>query len=509
MTNMKKRWLCIIPVLCWTPKVFADYKNDIGYGDLQSLLGAGTPSGAGVNVIQAEASTVLNTDGNFPIYAPDPNHAQFADDTFLFPGTASTSPSSHATGVGALFYGSNAMAHGIDTITSYEVNDWISSLYNPNGTVAQPVNGSRIANHSWVGTGNTPTDTGNILRLVDRQVQLNEFIQVVGVANGTSNNPLLGSAYNVIAVGRTDGNQDKGSDAVDSVYVAGRTRPDLVAPETTTSAATPLVSAAAALLVETGHNAAATLSNGSTGITGVGTVYNAERSETVKAALMAGADRATDNSSTTANITDYRRNGHASDNGLDDRFGAGQLNILHSYQIIAGGEQDSLEDGGSGLIGTSGFDYDAAFGGRQNSNNIATYTFDATETLNFTASLVWNLGVSNNSNLTTTLYNLDLELFDVTTQSTAASSAGTLDNTENLWLTLTMGHSYELLVKSAESSNFSWDYSLAWYMGAQAAPVPLPAAFYLFASGLAGLGFTARRKKPDGSNIIPLSSTGR
>ncbi|MCQ8129087.1 hypothetical protein [Methylomonas rivi] len=496
MKNTKKQWLYVIPALYWAPIVLADYKSDVGYTDLRNLLGADIPTGAGVSVTQAEASSVPNTNGNFPVYAPDTGNAQFADDTLLFPGTASTSPSSHATGVGARFYGSNAMAFGIDTITSYEVNDWIGSLYNPNGTVAQPVNGSRIANHSWIGNGNTPTDTGNILRLVDRQVQRNEFIQIVGMANGSSNSnsALLGSAYNVIAVGRTDGKQDRGSDAVDSVYNAGRTRPDLVAPETTTSAATPLVSAAAALLIETAHNAAASLSNGSVDIAGAGTVYNAERSETIKAALMAGADRVTDNSSTSANITDYRSAGHTSANGLDDRFGAGQLNILHSYQIVAGGEQDSLEDGGSGAIGAHGFDYDAAFGGRQGSNNVATYLFDAAEDLNFTASLVWNLGVSDNSNLTTTLYNLDLELFDVTTQTTAAFSASTLDNTENLWLNLAMGHSYELLVKSAETGNFSWDYSLAWRMTPQAAPVPIPAALYLFAGGLAGLGFTARRK---------------
>jgi len=71
------------------------------------------------------------------------------------------------------------------------------------------------------------------------------------MANSPSKNSLLSSAYNMIAVGRTDGGQDFGSDAIDSVYVAGRTRPDLVAPETTTSAATPEVSAVAALLVET------------------------------------------------------------------------------------------------------------------------------------------------------------------------------------------------------------------------------------------------------------------
>lgn len=495
MKNTKNRWLYIIPALYWAPGAFADYKSDIGYADLEALLGVNTPTGASVKVTQVEASAVGVADSAYPIYAPDTTSSQFAFKTFSFPGAASTSPSGHATGVGSLFYGNNSIANGISNITSYEANAWINSIVT--NFVSVPVNGSRIANHSWVGNGDTTAHTGTILRLVDRQVQLNEFIQVVGMANSSSNNPLLGSAYNVIAVGRTDGGHDYGSDAVDSVYSAGRTRPDLVAPQTTTSVAAPIVSAATALLVEAGHSGALGLSNGSTNVNGVGTIYNAERAETIKAALMAGAERVTVNSFATANITDYRSSGHQTSNGLDDRFGAGQLNVLNSYEIIAAGEQNSQEDGGgnAGAIGLNGFDYDASFGGSSGSNRIATYNFIADADLNLSASLVWNLGVSNNSSLTTTLHDLNLELFDVTTQAVSAFSESTIDNTENLWVSLIMGHSYELLVKSGETNNFSWDYALAWHTSPiNTAPVPVPAAFYLFASALAGLGLVGRRK---------------
>jgi len=489
MTQTKKLWLCLIPALYWTADAFADYKNDIGYTDLVTLLGANAPTGANVKVTQAEDG------GDNFVYAPDTGNSQFTGKTFSFPGTAGTSASGHATGVGSRFYGNDSIAGGISNITSYEANEWLSSI--SSNIVSAPSNGSRIANHSWVGNGNTTVDTGNILRLVDRQVQRNEFIQIVGMANSSSNSPLLGSAYNVIAVGRTDGAHDKGSNAVDSVYVAGRTRPDLVAPQSTTSAATPIVAAAAALLVETGHNGGLALSKGSANITGVGTVYNAERAETIKAALLAGADRATDNTSTSANIVDYRSSGHQTSNGLDDRFGAGQLNILHSYQIIAAGEQNSLQDGGSnnGAIALHGFDYDPSFGGSAGSNRTATYKFNADEDLNLSASLVWNLGVSNNSSLTTTLHDLNLELFDTTTQTTTAFSASTIDNTENLWVSLLIGHSYELLVKSGETNNFSWDYTLAWHISPiDTAPVPVPAAIWLFSGALAGIGFVNRRK---------------
>lgn len=494
--NAKRRWLCLVPALYWAPGVYADYKSDIGYTELQNLPGLNSPTGANVKVTQVEASSVGVAVLAYPVYAPDTTNIQFAGKNFSFPGIASTSPSGHATSVASRFYGNDSIAYGINNITSYESNAWLNSIASQ--TVSAPVNGSRIANHSWVGNGNNSTDTGVILRLTDREVELEEFIQVVGMANSTSNSPLLSSAYNVIAVGRTDGGQDSGSKAVDPVYVAGRTRPDLVAPQSTSSAATPIVSAAAALLVETGHKGALSLSNDSTNVTGVGQIYNAERTETIKAALMAGADRVTDNTSTSANITDYRNSGHQTSNGLDDRFGAGQVNILHSYQIIAAGEQDSLQDSGSsngGWIGLNGFDYDASFGGSAGSNSTATYKFTADADLKLSASLVWNLGIANNSLLSTTLYKLDLELFDETTQTITALSAGTVDNTENLWVGLIMGHSYELLVKSGEASNFSWDYALAWHMRPiEASPVPVPGAFYLFAGGIASLGWAGRRK---------------
>ncbi len=80
------------------------------------------------------------------------------------------------------------------------------------------------------------------------------------------------------------------------------------------------------------------------------------------------------------------------------------------------------------------------------------------------ASLVWNMNVTNDGTLRTGLPNLNLELFDVTSQTISALSSSTHDNSENIWVDLAMGHSYELLVKSAEANDFNWDYSLAWHI---------------------------------------------
>ncbi len=453
MKSVNRCLLCIVLLLPFMSVAIADYKTDIGYADLKALLGANMPTGAGVKVIQVEAGETA--------YAPNTTNLQFSGKIFRFPDAASISPSDHATWVGSLFYGAYSMAPGIRTITSYEAAGWLKSLG------SSFPDGSRIANQSWSGNGNDASQTGMILRLVDRQVQRKELIQVVAMSNGADVKALLSSAYNVVAVGRSIGNLDYGSKSVDLVYGAGRTRPDVVVSESTTSAAAPEVAAVAALLVETGHKGALKLSRSSTVVSGVGTVYNAERATTIKAALMAGADRVTNNRLGKGDISDYRSSGHQTSNGLDDRFGAGQVNVLHSYQIIAAGEQNSMEDGGvnGGAIGLNGFDYDDAFGGYLNSNKIATYTFHATRGSKLSASLVWNINVANDGTLRTGLPNMNLELFDVTTQTISAFSGSEIDNTENIRVDLVAGHSYALLVTSGEANNFSWNYSLAWHIG--------------------------------------------
>ena len=171
MKNTKSLWLIIIPAMYWAPGAFADYKTDIGYTALQSLLGVNIPTGANVNVIQGEASLVGVADSAYPIYSPDTTNSQIAFKNLTFPVAPSTSPSGHATSVGSLFYGSDSIAYGISNITSYETNNWLSSIKTTNASA--PVNGSRIANQSWIGNGNTPAETGIILRLTDRQVQHN------------------------------------------------------------------------------------------------------------------------------------------------------------------------------------------------------------------------------------------------------------------------------------------------------------------------------------------------
>ena len=87
----------------------------------------------------------------------------------------------------------------------------------------------------------------------------------------------------------------------------------------------------------------------------------------------------------------------------------------------------------------------------------------------------------------------DLFLYDVTggSESLLASSASSIDNTENQWYFLEQGRDYQLHVLAADGLGFNWDYGLAWQISA----VPVPAAAWFFISGLLGLFGVKRSAK--------------
>lgn len=489
----------------------ATFQDDIGYTELQTLLGGSAPDGDGVRVTQVEA-----TNGNDDWMVNTSNTAEFSGKVIIDQSPPySASSSGHATMVAKNFYGnSTSIASGITSVDVYNANTWFFNDYLNLQAAAPLASSSRIANHSWVGGqfednfgDPLPDITSEVLRRVDWVVETDEFIQVVGTNNGSTVKPLLASAYNVISVGRTDGNHAKGTFALDSDYTAGRVAPHVVAPAGSTSAATPIVSSVAAVLVETAHKGAWSLSNGLTTNRNGDTIYNGERSEVIKALIMAGADRETNNTSTAANITDYRQDvANQTDNGLDTRYGAGQVNVLNSHSMLAAGEQDSSQDGGAATVDNLGFDYDMSFGGDNGSNSTASYQFDtlAADSV-LSASLVWNIDIDGSVsgggpfasfNDDATFYDLDLILIDQTL-GTVASSESTNENTENIWFSLTAGHDYVIqVVAGVGQAIFDWDYGLAWQIqGQQIQAVPVPAAAWLFGSALCGLIGLKQRKR--------------
>ncbi len=461
--------IAAVILLCCSVAAHAGYKDDIGHTILQDELGSSTPDGSEVIVTQAEAPSGGE-------WMPNTADSEFTGKTITDKTGGSTGYSDHATGVGKKFYGNtSSIAPGITTIGCYDANDWLGSGFlRCCGCLWQPCSSSsRVANHSWVGSG---TGVANVLRRVDWVIETDEFMQAAALNNGSSNRPLLGSAFNVIAAGRTDGNHPRGSVDVDETYTSGRTKPDIVTPFGTTSSATPVVASAAALLVEVGHsdpNLSTDPAVWQTTNRNGGTIYNAERSEVVKAALMAGVDRVTYNT-IGANITDYRADpDNQTANGLDCRYGAGQLNIYNSYHIIAAGEQNSDEDdpGSQGSIGSHGFDYDPYFGGANGSNSEASYYFTVdSDYTKLWASLVWNIDIDGGALYnfvgSATFYHIDLFLYDVTDPENwvlVQSSTSDNENSENLWVPLEIGHDYALQVKpDSGQESFEWDYALGW-----------------------------------------------
>ncbi len=466
----------------------AGYKDDIGYTALKQKLGSKMPDGSGVPMVtQVETAVKVDHDGNdqtekIAVWMPDPGHDEFTGKLIYNRSGSRLYHSSHATGVGRHFYGSKiSIAPGINFIESLMTVHWLGKGFLRTGEIYNPLStASRVANQSWV--GGIENHSFEILRRLDWVIDTDEFFQSVGPCR--PNKPLLGSAFNVIAVGRARGESGAGSAAVDSLYTAGRNCLHLTAPRKNPSSAAPVVAAGAALLIELG-NSTPRLSTDpvfSKTVNRAGDViYNAERVEVVKAALIAGADRMTRNTvridGSIPNITDYRgKPEDRKDNGLDRRYGAGQFNIHHSYFIIAGGEYNSKEDApeSRGDIGNFGFDYDPYFGGIDGSNSIASYFFSVDEdSQHLWASLVWNVkidgGIVSAFKKAGTLYNLDLFLYDVTQPDNhrlVASSASSSENTENLWLQLKKQRRYLIQVKAGGSQPpFLWDYALAWRVG--------------------------------------------
>jgi hypothetical protein len=465
----------IFALLFISASTHAGYKDDIGYTQLASEQGVNTPDGSGVPVTQAEAAMAYVGLNNDPVYLPDGSNPEISSKMITAKsGSASGAFSTHATGVGKTFYGdATSISPGISLVDAFWADHWLGGGFLRFGGQKPLASSSRIANHSWVGGSADAAANSDLLRRTDWVVATDEFIQCVGINNNaTANQPLMSSAYNVIAVGKSDGLNGFGTAAIDVDYISGRTRPELVAPKSTSSQATPVVAASAALLIEHGQNHPG-LSTDPVEISTINrngdTIYNAGRSEVIKAVLMAGADRSTANTSA-ADITDYRVNpANQTTNGLDSRFGAGQINIYNSFQIVNAGEQNSAEDFGSGNISTKGFDYDPSFGGSGGSNSTASYYFSTgINQAKLSATLAWNINIDGgpgpNFSGSAARYDLDLNLYDITGSTVLlVSSLSTIDNTENIWVTLPENRNYKLeVVRGAGQGIFNWDYALAW-----------------------------------------------
>lgn len=441
----------------------ADWMDDVGFTALKNQLGAGIPTGAGVDVVQVEA----DIDGGGPDrYLPDGSSSEFLGKAITDGTGSNTAVSSHATTVAEFFYGnSSSMAPGVTTITGYEANDYLNNVLDFATPGTPAVQTAKVQSHAWVGADTSSAANANALGRLDFSIDRDGFTAIVGMPNSGATNVLLGNAFNAIAVGVTEGVHVTGPTSV-AGYGTGRDKPDLVAPGYTaasptsavTSWATGRTASAAALLHEAG----------------AGT--DAVQPETMKAILMAGATKHDVNGTWSHTTTDP----------LDPTFGAGELNVFNSYNILAAGEQEGTNGAAPAApVSSNGWDYEIAASTTMPRYYNLDLTAGASE---LSVSLNWNAEISSlngQGTPTFTFANMDLKIYDSTTTFLGGGtpideSVSTDHNLEHLYLMNLAPGLYTLEV----TSDTARDFGIAWRT------IPEPSAFLcLLALGIAAGGW--------------------
>ncbi len=432
--NMSWVFFCGM-VLILSCGVKATLLEDIGYDDLRNAFPAIYPKGEGVSASHVEAYSGGH-------YAPDQTYSAFAGKAFTLRSGDTGGASAHATSVGDLFYGNNTVAREINTIDCWNADMWLAGSFLHRYTSTEPgIERCDVQNHSWVGTGTVSWGT-EISRRYDYTIQRDDYIGVAAVNNGgTSSLPAaLAHSYNGIIVGRSDGEHSHGLTYFDGV---GRIKPDIVAPKTSTSSATPVVSSCAGLLVGAAMADPA--------------LTNAKHSEVIKSLLFSGA--------TKDEFADWDR---TAERPLDDVFGAGEVNIYRSYMTLIAGEQDA---GGTSLCDKTGWDM-----GMTNEQGDELFYFFEVDEIDgqgeVSIALSWNRTITNGdpdsgwSNPGSFMANMDLELWrtdgEMGLMELIDSSTSEVDNVEHIWREDMENGQYAIRLLSDIAG---YDYAISWYGG--------------------------------------------
>lgn len=421
-------------------------------------------SGAGIRVAQPEASDPAVT--NFEVRPTAVGQPVSLFTYYSDGGTATTYPngvgieSGHADGVAANFYGlPNGVATNVAHVDNYDANYFIKGsmvagnyvFTLPAGNINDPV-----VNQSFVfingDYSHIPTNEEQAVNTAyDNYAAQYNTLFVSGAGNGWSINPTVNApatSYNGMGVGVSDGASSIGP-TIDN----GRCKPDIIAPGGATSFSTPLVSGAAAVLMQAGlHGDGGSDTNAASDI------------RTVKALLLNGAVKPTGWTNSTASP-------------LDARYGAGVLNVFNAYEQLAGGQHGPIESnlvssGSSHYPGSaaanepvlSGWDFNVSTSSTTK-DRVSHYYFNATNVPgNFavTATLVWNRQQNQ-----TDINNLDLFLYNCANSNLVACSTSQVDNVEHIFVPQLAPGRYDLQVWKAGGSllsvvSDSETYALAW-----------------------------------------------
>lgn len=450
----------------------ASQKLDIGFTALQLELGVGMPTGSGISVSQVEA---LNQLGR---YRPNTSDFLLLGKNYVYGSGGATGVSDHATGVGRYFYGATSLAPGIgvspERVTTYEVNGFLQLDYLQVGSNSLlPLNEvNDIQNHSWAASYVQEAANVQAIRRMDYAIQRDGFIATFGLTNNSSDTvpSLFGSSYNGIVVGRSDGLHSRGGTLVEG---AGRTKPDIVVPTEFTSWAAPSVGSASALLLQTARE-------------DVG-LSAADDARVVKSLLLTGASR---------NETEFSW-ANSSTQPLDAVYGAGELNIYNSYQLLVSGQGLASD---STSVAEVGWDM-----GTAGSTTPQFYFFDLDSPdilTQMAASLTWYLAITPVDNdpspsfsytFEELLANLDLRLFSATGFVLGSEIAASISSVDNVELISFEGLAPGRYAWQVTSDTDDVNYGFSWRIES-VQPIPEPRLALFFSSGLMVFTFLRKRK---------------
>ena len=414
-------------------------------------------NGAGVRIGQPEGE-----DGGSPnpTNSWEVNPSAIPQPTNLFTwysnGVSSTSftnslgaESLHADAVGQLIYGFNGMATSVAHVDNFEansyINDYIVNNQNFSGSATDA-----IVNQSYTFGGQATDVQEELDTYFDNfSVKFNTLF-VSAACNYTiyTNVSPPGTSYNCICVGAYGGNSSVGP-----THDNGRSKPDIVAPQTETSFATPQVADAAALLMQAGRRG-----------DGGASTNCASDMRTIKALLLNGAVKPAQWVNIPPSPLDYTN-------------GAGVLNVFNSYeQLIAGKHgwnfSTNIPAGTAHPPVVTTASVPVLNGWDFNTNDSSStrdavnhYFFNVTNGVNrsaftLTATLVWNRHESE-----TNINNLALYLYNAANSNLVAASTSIVDNVQHVFVRQLPQGRYDLQVWKAGGAGIvstNEPYALAW-----------------------------------------------
>jgi hypothetical protein len=419
----------------------------IGYTALAAELGSAMPDGAGssIAIVEAGSSNYLPNPASFP--------GKTINDRGFPPEGETAGVSGHATGSAIRFFGTVGSSPATDNIDAYSAGFWLGGGGLNFGSNRPPLaQAYNVSNHSYILRANNAfgtTEAEDLLTRLDFYIDQNDSLVVAGSSNGESTTLPLGLAasVNVLAVGRTDGSHGA---AETTFYLPGRTKVDIVSPSiatdstsfSSTSGATPIAASVGSFLVDAAAGDA-----------------DAIEVETLKATLMAGATK-----------EEFPQWDRTATRPIDERFGAGEVNVYHSYMIQAGGQYEGTSTLGGSVVGDHGWDYRDSYG----SERFYRFEVSGGQYLNeLSIVLSWNVDIVDDTSgfnrfsftPIVNLINLDLELFD-DQGNLVDASLSTVDNVEHIYIKDLAPGIYDLKVSGDADS----DFAIAWRLNGSALP---------------------------------------